>query len=238
MAIRRLRQTVERRSTKFFLAPSVVLFLSVLDLIWEIVRQNLPRDVRLHQPGAFTLLGVAPAAALSAGLIALLLGRGQFAIANRPLLGGASDGLTNGPLGRGWSVRLYNGGSGLASLYRYAVSMRYGSSVNVTEQVDIASVEARLIAAGLRRDVDFFLRILSPGMPLPPVKSGQEGIELFWFAEPRIAEIAYFEVVVEIVDIVGDRHQWRREFAEIKPTSAASATGRRRVASKRRTPNC
>jgi hypothetical protein len=195
--------------------PFFVLLALLLLLGWEIVRVNLSPHDRHGLPFSLTFLGVDTTAVLAGGLASLLLARAQFAFVNRPLLGAGSDGVNAGI----WSVKLFNGGPGHASVYDCTYSLVVSKSANgnrpSVERGDYDAAYAFLLSIGLKEEHDFWLRRLSPGAPLPPAGSASQGIELFALTEQTFPTFDKFVVIVRVVDIVGDQHEWTRDFAEV-----------------------
>ncbi|MER7589690.1 hypothetical protein ABTW72_19360 [Micromonospora sp. NPDC127501] len=147
----------------------------------------------------------------------LLLGRAQYAFVNRPLVGAGSDGWHGTRRSRKWTVHLYNGGPGHAVVYRYEYYLTLKSDQRSRGPLDYLGVRSALLAAGLRDEKDFTFRWISPGAPLPPQKAAREGLEMFSLNLKTLGLLQHLEVLIQVNDVVGDRHEWRRDFIEIAP---------------------
>jgi hypothetical protein len=212
------RQRVIKRSLSFYRLPlGVLAFLTAL-LVWEIVRINVPHELIERYPFSITALGVAPTTALVGVLATLLFGRAQYAFVTRPLIGAGSDGWHGSKWSKKWTVYLYNGGPGHATVIRYEYYLVLTADLRPRGPLDYLGLRSALLAAGLKDEKDFRFRWISPGAPLPPQKSAKDGLELFTLNYRTIKSISKLEVLVWVTDVVGDRHEWRRDFSEIAPS--------------------
>jgi hypothetical protein len=207
------RQRIARRNAAFVLLPTCILVLLSCDLIWEVARSNVSESTRSHWPWRLSLLGVAPAAGLAGVLGGLLLARGQFARSVRPALGWTANNTSQssmiGDRSR-WTVYLFNGGAGLATVSRIRYSVVLGASIDCIPDkawLDFRSTMKTLRAASLSEGEDFAIFNLGEGAALPAVKGPSDGVELAALGERCLSRLRAFDIWIQVTDTVGDTHE-------------------------------
>ena len=202
-----VKQHVVSKNWKFSLIPSVVLGVLLVDLCWEVIRQNMDTS---EWPWKFTFLGVTPAAALSGVFATLVLARAQFAMSVRPSLSFSAEIRKSEFFGENaWTIRLMNAGPGLAHVdsVSYTISkVAEYTSCNVSRQIFIE----RLQDAGLHHGRDYHIRLITEGTPLPVVKNSGEGMEFAAFtlgSLEAVRKMRRLDFRVRVLDTVGDRHE-------------------------------
>lgn len=204
------RQRLVRRSGAYFYAPSGVVLVALLILCWEVFRANLPVAATSRGFYSLSLLGIGPSVAIFAGGLALLLGRSQFALANRPHVTGSSDVADDD---RKWRLWLYNAGAGHCVVLKVRWQLvACGSSIDTTSHQELARfIESGCLSGGLA------IRNVSPGAPLPAVKVPADGLALVVLDLASIAQVERLKLMIRVRDVVGDEYEWRRDFAQVFP---------------------
>jgi len=211
----RYRQRTLRRNPRYVLAPVVGITVLLGLLLWEVLRDNVDEPVRHTYPWRLTFLGVDTTATLAAAFIGLVVARGQFARTVRPTLGYSTRAtigeLLGGSGGPGWTVKLYNGGPGKASIHRvdYWCEPRDPAAPS-PEWLSRSAVQQRLGALGVVAGTDYALAWFGAGAPLPEgAAAGVEadGVEVVSFRAPFREALSHFDVRVRVVDVAGDIHE-------------------------------
>jgi len=211
----RYRQRTLRRNPRYSLLPLVAIALLLVLLAWEVLRKNLDLRMQGQYPWRLTFLGVDTTATLAAVLIGLIVARGQFVRTVRPTIGystrAAAGELLNDPGGEGWTVRLYNGGPGTASIQQvdyWCQSRREEPSRQ--EWMSLARITHRLADLGLTEGQDYALHWLGEGALVPAGATGRlerDGVEMLSFRSKFREELCVFDIRVRVVDIAGDLHE-------------------------------
>jgi hypothetical protein len=189
-------QRLIQRSRSLDLVPRVVLGLLILVLLWQVVRGNLPAGWTSHWPWRLTVIDVSAAAALTAGVAALVAGRRQFAATVEPHLGWTSYRNASPILGEDsrWRVLLTNSGGGRAIIKRvfYRVALAGEDSFHSAWTGDVTVVRDRLTDIGLEEDRDFALVRLGIGAGVG-VGSAEE-VEVLALGEPALPIVAAIDL--------------------------------------------
>jgi hypothetical protein len=201
-------QEVVSRSFIYVYFPVLILGFLAMNLIWEVIRANTNSAALESWPLRFTLLNLPTTAALLGAIGALLIGRMQWAHANRPTIGFAIDDedARFDPKSTEWRVWLNNGGPGIARIvgFRYTVRfVRQPSSVPAT----LTEINDAMGERGFIDGKDFFLRWIGRGAPFPPVSHYTSGKQIARFSVATLAEFDELDIEVTVVDGVGDTHR-------------------------------
>jgi hypothetical protein len=217
------RQRIVKRNWWFSSLPAILLCVVLLDLAWEVLRQNMCTTV---WPWTITVLGVAPSATLFGLFTSLLLAREQFARSMRPNLSWRSV-LQDSDLlnGRAWTAHLMNFGPGIANVIsiRYTVVGREESSQPSVELVSRNDAAAALVAHGLHEGRDFHLTLITGGAPLPVAKHIGEGIQFAALREGALQGIRRLDFHIVVVDVMGDYHAKALPFVATLPRTRVHA---------------
>ncbi|MEV4613870.1 hypothetical protein AB0K43_14915 [Kitasatospora sp. NPDC049258] len=205
------QQRVVRRNALLSRLLTAVVVLSVLLLLYSVVRGNLPADSLAHWPWRLQLLDTQSAATAAVASAGAALARAQYARAVRPALGHTGRvkaGLAPG--GRlAWVSELLNGGQDTAVVrqIRYLAALTPGADpslpVHPPRWRTVEEARAELEAQGLAHGEDFFLPAIGPGWPM----AGQSRLLLGWFTERAMTVVEEMSVNVRVVDRVGDLHE-------------------------------
>jgi hypothetical protein len=187
----------------------MVFWLLILDMLWEIIKENRPKQPLPRFPWWFTILDLGTAATAAGIIGSLLIARNQFARSTRPSLGfrGAADkDSTRIALQSRWTVNLINGGPGpcviLRCEWRYTIA---------GERSQDAWTPWEELVAGLARDGLVYGRHyhalhLTAGGVLP-VGADPSLVEIAAFSERALSQLQDVEVRIQVVDLVGDVHE-------------------------------
>jgi hypothetical protein len=189
----------------------------LLVLGWEVLRQNIGSD---KWPWTIALLGIAPAAALAGAFASLLIAREQFARSMRPSLSWSSQFQKNDDLDdSAWTVHLMNFGPALAHLESVKYSLTVVTQLGVIQKKDVSRREAMevLNRLGLQEGRDYFLMLITPGLPLPVVKQRTEGFEFAAFKVEALSSIQKLDFRVRVIDMMGDHHEKSLPFMATLP---------------------
>ena len=177
-------------------------------LVWEILRSNVPTSWLHNWPWRLTLLGVAPAAALAGGLLALIAARRQLTLTMEPHIGWASYRDASSVLGdhSAWRVMLGNSGGGRAIVQ--SVSYRVARTVADVEQQPWVSVDAareKLVDLGLVEDIDFALRRISQGAGIGLSK--EDAVEALALSSKGVRTVAAIDVWMRYQSATRDTYE-------------------------------
>lgn len=215
------RQRLVRRNWRFSLLPWIILILLLLDLAWEILRLNMGLTC---WPWNITILGVGPAATLSGVFGTLLLAREQYARSMRPNLLWSSSYRRSERLDTmAWTLHLLNVGPGLAHVERVRYTLKLVTTAGSVEEKEIAfaRVVEAFATAGMVLGSDYHLELVSSGAPLAIVKQPAEGIEIAAFPTGALQIMDRFDLAVQVVDTLGDRHMRSLPFMSTLPDNVA-----------------
>lgn len=203
---------VLRRNWRFSLIPKITLYLLLVILVWEIVRQNScvgAETCRAEGLWSITLLGVGPSATLCGVFATLVLTREQFARLMRPNLMWTSHRDESGVLGRSaWTARLLNAGPGIVRIKRVTYSLSVLTPIGMRHRTNATHGEAiaLLNEAGLVEHSDYHLELMTSGASLPVVKQRSEGTEFAAFTDESLVPIRNLVFILVTVDTMGDTH--------------------------------
>ncbi len=207
MAIHKTKDEQKRihRNWLYYFVPIALFFLTLLLLVWAIVRQNLSVSTQSSWPWKLQLLDIQSATTAATITGGLILARAQYAVSVRPAI--SWGGNWEGKADDNWTIRLSNG-SPATSYFKY---LQYrvipeGKSFGANEGwVPRDEAEQQLEDLGLRQGEDFALNLFGPKVPM----SGtiDDNIRIAWFSERAIAALESVEIKVRAVDQAGDVHQ-------------------------------
>jgi len=109
-----------------------------------------------------------------------------------------------------WTVHLFNGGAGLATVSKIRYSVVLGTGTDCVPDatwLDFTSTMRTLRAASLSEGDDFALSQLGEGAALPAVKGSSDGVELVAFGERCLSRLRAFNIWIQVIDTVGDTHE-------------------------------
>jgi hypothetical protein len=227
-----LAQRVVSRNRLTFYIPQVLFWFSIVDIIWEVIKENRPRNPAPPFPWSVTLfsLSIGVTAAGIAG--SFLLARSQFARATRPVLGFFQDERDAGthlrPKSR-WTVRITNGGPGACTIqrceWRYTLVGQETGESWLSWQETIDGLAVHSLAYGSH----YYIINFGPGAVLSGNVSQQ--LEIAAFGAWAISVLESFEIRMRVVDLAGDVHErtgdllrTARPITGIAPKQIVSAT--------------
>ena len=192
----------------------VLLFALLAVLAWEVVRTNMSDAAKGHLPWKIATLGISPAASLAGVFGGLLLARSQFARSIRPAIGWAGEwenaqqdeGLAGASNISTWTVKVYNGGSGLGVVHEclYQVAAKRATTAP-GEWVTLSDARDKLEDAGLVPYVSF--TEVGVGHPLVSSTKPKDGYPIFRLQHCALDDVVEINMRIAVVDMVGDRHQ-------------------------------
>ena len=204
----RISQRVVSRNALTFRAPQAVFWFLIVDILWEVVKENRPANPSPPFPWWFTVFNLSTGVTAAGIFGSLLIARSQFARAIRPALGFFQDeraGSIRVTLPARWTVRMTNGGPGACTVlrceWRYALSGQEPEDSWLSWQDTIAGLTAHGIAYGRH----YYLINLGPGAVLSGNASQQ--LEIGSFSERAVSALDSLEIRVQVVDLAGDVHE-------------------------------
>jgi hypothetical protein len=221
---------VVARSRLYFKAPVVIIVLIALNLVWEVVRSNIPSHDLTLWPYRFTIMDDSTTATVLAVFVSLFMGRLQWARTMRPIAGMAIDdeGAKFRPDSDIWRVWIYNSGPG-ATISEITYYVRFAdqpANDGVTNWVPLQVVNDQLKSRHLLDGIDYFMRWYANGAPFPPVKNYTEGMILAWLSVKALNEIRILDVKIRYVDSLGDTHEKITPIIQRLPSVAVEAVRR------------
>jgi len=207
VAIHKSRNEQKRihRNWLYYFLPITLFFLTLLLLMWAIVRQNLSVSTRSSWPWKLQLLDIQSATTAATITGGLILARAQYAVSVRPAI--SWSGRWEGKTGDRWIIRLSNG-SPATSYFKYLQYrvMPESKSFGANEGwVPRDEAEQQLEDLGLHQGRDFTLNLFGPKVPM----SGtiDDSSQIAWFSEKAVAALENVEIKVRAEDQAGDVHQ-------------------------------
>jgi hypothetical protein len=204
----RLSQRVVSRNALTFRAPQAVFWFLIVDILWEVVKENRPQDSSPPFPWWFTIFNLSTGVTAAGIFGSLLIARSQFARAIRPALGFFNDeraGSIRVTLPARWTVRMTNGGPGACTVlrceWRFALFGEEAEGSWLSWQDTIAGLTARGIAYGRH----YYLINLGPGAVLSGNASQQ--LEIGSFSERAVSALETLEIRIHVIDLAGDVHE-------------------------------
>lgn len=205
-------QRVVRHSGRLYHLPNAMFWILMLDLVWEVTRQNMSPEARLEWPWRFTLLDVSTSGTAVGVLGGFLLARTQFIRASRPALGWTgysrpqSDNMT---LASKWIVHVHNGGPGVCT----ALKVEYRIAVNSERSREpgpwstIGAVVSELAKIGLELGKHYSVNEQTPGAVFVVMTDQNSQMELAAFGERALSVLQAFDVRLVVEDVVGEVHE-------------------------------
>lgn len=213
------RQTITERKWRFFWLPIVFLWILVFDMIWEILRNYMCTNT---WPWKFTLLGTSTSASLAGALAGLILARQQFAMTVKPNISWSTSYMNLSSLNEvAWVAHLMNVGPGTGIVEGISISFKIQFENDSFSKNHVSTFEVKelLNRYGLREGIDYYLRLLTRGLPLPPVKVPDEGILLFGGKTEVFNIVKQLDFHLIVVDSLGDKHCKSLPFVKTMPTN-------------------
>lgn len=205
-------QRLIKRDVRSWLVPRAILAVLLVNLCWEVIKNNVSPATKASWPWRFALLDLSATAALAGIVATLILARLQLSRSMHPVINWSSyDEPSRYVRNSRWTVHLRNGGPGRAlvhsTAYRIRVSRPDTPPGPPSEWLSWTEAIATIEATGVRFRDDFFLLTLGNGASLPPSGSADAGIEVF--ALNRRASTRLHEVTMrlQVIDVIGDRHE-------------------------------
>jgi hypothetical protein len=204
----RLSQRVVSRNALTFRAPQAVFWFLIVDILWEVVKENRPQESSPAFPWWFTVFNLSTGVTAAGIFGSLLIARSQFARAIRPALGFFTDeraGSIRVTLPARWTVRMTNGGPGACTVrsceWRYALPGQEAEGPWLSWQDAIVGLKASGIAYGRH----YYLINLGPGAVLSGNASQQ--LEIGSFSERAVSVLDSLEIRINVIDLAGDVHE-------------------------------
>lgn len=204
-------QRVVRRNGLFSRLVLILAGMSLLLLVYSVVRENLPDRLTATWPWKLRLLDIQSATTAVIGTLGASLARAQYARTVRPALGHfgrAMAGLAPGDR-LAWGCHLINGAQDVAITQEISYQVRfteaagYGAGRATAEWGTRQNAVAAIEACGVEQGEDFRLDFIGPGRPIPA-----QGLMLLgWFTEAAMRKVESVLVRVRVVDRVGDTHE-------------------------------
>lgn len=220
-------QHVTKRSFAFVGLPLVLIALLGLNLIWEIIRANVPESTRGAWPLRFVLLDLSTTAALFGVAAGLLFARMQWAIASRPSIGYAitdEDGGFSADSPK-WVARMHNGGPGIAVVMEFSYVVKFTNQPR-SVPASLPEINQAMEARGLTDGVDYFVREMGVGAVYQPVTADIDRPTICWFTVKALVELEEFDIIVRVRDSLGDEHRRRFSVYDRMPSVAINAKKR------------
>lgn len=200
-------QKLVRRNKKFSLLPRIILAVLLLLLVWEIILVNLSDDFNGWK---FSLLGITSTASLCGVFITLIIVREQFAWTMRPNLSWLTSYEKVKNLNKNaWSATLLNVGPGIGVIDQVTYTLEWYSDKISEKEFRISRSEfiGVLEYLNFKNEIDFHVRLVTPGAPLQTIKNKEEGILMMALSEKVIKKFTRLDLHVRISDIMGDIHE-------------------------------
>ncbi|MEU0546227.1 hypothetical protein [Micromonospora sp. NPDC005979] len=217
-------QKLISRSIFYVYFPLFILIFLAANFVWEVVRANVSQQALTSWPLRFTLLNPSTTAVLVGATATLLIGRMQWAHANRPALGFAiaDEGFKFDPSSDMWHVWLYNAGPGIAQVEGLRYKVRFVNDSTSTPAT-LSEINHTLASRGLVDGDDYFIRWIGQGAPLAAAKNPAEGRRIASLSTAALAHIVELDIEITIIDGVGDRHRRNLLIIDSLPSIAKSA---------------
>lgn len=215
--------------------PVGIAILLGLNLAWSIVRANLDPSQLDRWPYRLVLTDTGTAAGLLGASVSLILGRLQWAHANRPALGFGIDdeSLRSARDSHTWVCWLFNAGPGMATVRDAGYRVALYSENRVPDDgpwVSLETVNNELGAAGLVDGEQFHLLWVGSGYPLAPTTRPAEGSKIGWFTIEALSVVQQLDMRVVIEDSLGDHHEMVMPLMDRMPSVAREIVAERRKA--------
>ena len=214
-----------RRNRVFVIMPWIILAAACLLLGWEIVRQNLPKDMLEKWPWRFQILDLESGSTIATVVAVLIFTRMQYAQTMRPAIGfrarpiGESNELDLRNLDNvAWNITVHNRGTGIATVDRieYLIAAEERSVAKSIEWMAYDEARLALQRFGLVEFKDYRLHRLSQGYPLTAADIVDSPILTITTAA-MIDALGVFDVRLRIQDALGDHHEIFLPFRETFP---------------------
>lgn len=217
-------------SSRTLRLPRALLCVTLLVLVWEVVKANLNAAVREEWPWRFTVLDASTCAAVVALLTGIIVTRSQLSETMRPVLSwsgfvGHSRELRDSSR----TVTLINAGGGRSVVRCATYRIRASEAFSETAAIPAGwlswtrAVES-LRALGLDWDEDFFLLHLGAGAAVPMTSTGREGVEVLALGPKALERLVVLDIKVQVADVLGDVHERRLQCIRPLPNPRHSAT--------------
>ncbi|MER5889528.1 hypothetical protein ABT160_37370 [Streptomyces sp. NPDC001941] len=198
-------QRVIRRNWVFWQLLICLAGVAGLLFVYAIVQQNLAAT----DPGAgpVRLLDIQSATAALLATSGALLARAQYATATRPMIGfdGRVVRVSTDTDELVWGCQIRNGAQDAATIWDVTYCVRFlGDDGSAAESwLDHEALSEELKRVGLRKDIDYVIKLWTRGAPL----AGQERALLGWFGPHALSVIDVLGARVQVLDRVGDLHE-------------------------------
>lgn len=210
-----LNQRVIRREFKSWLGPQLLLGALLINLIWEILKSNLEPQLRHEWPWRLIVLDRSTTATLAGIAATLILTRSQLSKSMHPSLGwSARESLSRYIKRSRRTIWLNNAGPGRALVHEisYRLDMAEGSATperdtRGDEWMEWGEVIDRIERQNLKHHKDFFVLHLGVGAGIPAGGLLEQGLEIAAFNERTISRLSRFDIRIQVIDIIGDRHE-------------------------------
>jgi len=199
-----------------FIIPKIVLGALILDIAWEIFKENISLRMQRDWPWRINLLNLSTSATVAGILISIIVARAQFSRSISPALGLSSMVTEKSRVIKRsqLTVYLHNSGSGRAILrdvkYRYTMAAPAHGQASIDDPNRWLSWNETVHAIekfGLGHYVDFFLLHLTSGAVIRPTIADSKGREFAAFNAKATAKLLRLEALLQVEDILGDVHQ-------------------------------
>ncbi|GAB1824064.1 hypothetical protein [Herbidospora sp. RD11066] len=205
-------QRLIKRDFRSWMLPRAVLTLLLVNLCWEVIKNNVGAVAKTSWPWRFLLLDLSATATLAGIVATLILARLQLSRSMHPVINwSAYDEPSRYVRNSLWTVHLRNGGPGRAlvhsTAYRIRVRRPGTASDSSPPWVDWTEAVAAIEATGVTFRDDFFLLTLRNGASLPPSGLPDAGIEVFAINRRTAARVVEVSMRIQVVDVIGDQYE-------------------------------
>jgi hypothetical protein len=195
-----------------------------LNFIFEVIRNNTDPARRASGILAFTMLDISTTATLLGVVGGLFFARLQWSRANRPYISYAilDDNAEFSANSTKWTVFIQNSGPGtaIAEQFRYVVQFT-GEPMSVPITLD--EINTAMKSRGLVDGLDYFVREQGRGAAYAPTNTPEGWTKICWFTVKALAELEKIDIVIQVRDGMGDRHERRLVIADKMPSVAKAA---------------
>jgi hypothetical protein len=206
-------QRVVSRNRLSYHVPLVLFWFLMLDVVWEVIKENRPANPSPPLPWWITVFNLNTAATAAGILGSLLLARTQFARAIRPSLGfnnTAQVTLTSSKrltLPCRWTVNMINAGPGTCTVVR--CEWRYAVADEELEDLWMSwdEVVESLAQRGLVYGKHYYLVQLGPGAVFPVSSDPDHELEIACLSERAVSLLRALELRTRVIDMAGDIHE-------------------------------
>ncbi|NAS22871.1 hypothetical protein GT755_14370 [Herbidospora sp. NEAU-GS84] len=208
-------QRVIKRDVKSWLGPRLILAALLINLIWEIIKNNLDPDIRKQWPWRLIILDLSATATLAGIIATLILARIQLSKSTHPYLTWTAHQEPSRFIQNSQrTLHLKNAGPGRAIVhdvkYRYSLSGESNNNadpLSTCEWQSRGDVVARIENAGLSHHADFAILALHKGAGIPPSGASDPGTEIVALNNKAMSVLARLDMRLQVVDTAGDRHE-------------------------------